>query len=151
MSGFEIAGITLGVLPLLIKVAENWHDIFRPFRRFRRFLPELIEFEQVLNTQKTIFQNECRLLLEVLAGRVAATKMLKQPDHPYWLDPHLDEKFAQQLGESGKACEDIVESIRLKLVALQDKATSFSSVIQTVPVSTSCFQQRSMIVLKRID
>lgn len=68
MSGFEVASITLAVLPLVISAAENYANVCRRFMKFRKFSAELQEFQTLLKIQRTIFREECRLLVGQVAG-----------------------------------------------------------------------------------
>jgi hypothetical protein len=136
MAGVEVAGFVLGVLPLLISAAEHYEDVFKPFKRYRKFAPELELYQQQLGTQKTIFRNECHLLLTAVTDRQTAREMLKESKHPSWLDQHLDERFARQLGESGSACKTIIDLIQAKLKVVEEETESFGLLIQqSIPVS----------------
>jgi hypothetical protein len=86
MSGFEVVGVVLGVLPLLISTAEHYNDVFKPFKRFKRCAPELELYQQQLKTQMMIFLNQCQLLLTSLAGRESAKEMLQAKYHTSWND-----------------------------------------------------------------
>jgi hypothetical protein len=55
MSGMEAVGLVLGILPLIISAAEHYEDAFKPFKRYKKFAPELQLYQQQLGTQKTIF------------------------------------------------------------------------------------------------
>lgn len=135
MSGIEAAGLVLGVLPLLISAAEYYDTVTRPFKRYRKFVPELELYQQQLGAQKTIFRNECRLLLTALTGSHLAKEMLKETKHAAWSDVKLDEDLAHQLGDSGQACHNIIEAIKTKLKSLEEEADSFGHVIQqSIPV-----------------
>ncbi len=68
MSGFEVAGVTLAVLSLVISAAENYHNVYSRFTRFRKFSAEVKEFQSLLKIQRTIFREECRLLVGQVAG-----------------------------------------------------------------------------------
>jgi hypothetical protein len=136
MSGVEAAGFVLGILPLLISAAEHFDDVFKPFKRYRKFAPELESYQQQLGTQKTIFRNECQWLLATLIGRQAARDMLKERTHPSWTDPDLDEKFSRQLGESGAACKTTIDLVESRLKVIEEETASFGLVIQqSIPVS----------------
>jgi hypothetical protein len=136
MTGAEAAGFVLGVLPLLISAAEHYDGVFRPLKRFRKFIPEIELYQQQLNTQKTIFRNECQLLLTTLIGRQKAREMLIESEHSSWGDSDLDEKFARQLGDSGTACKTIINLIHAKLRVVEEESESFGLIIQqSMPVS----------------
>jgi len=133
----EIAGVTLAILPLLISAAEHYENVFRPFKRYHKFAPELEQYQQKLRTQKTIFRNECQLLLVTLTGgKQTARDMLKEKQHPLWEDSELNEKFNQQLGDSALACKTTVDLIQTKLKSIEEESENFGLVIQqSVPVS----------------
>jgi hypothetical protein len=130
MTGVEAAGFVLGVLPLMISAAEHYEDVFRPFNRYRKFAPELELYQQQLGTQKTIFRNECHLLLATLTNRQTAKEMLREGKHPSWEDLDLDERFSKQLGDSGVACKNIIDLMRGKLGEIEEKTESFGLVLQ---------------------
>jgi hypothetical protein len=130
MTGVEAAGFVLGVLPLMISAAEHYEDVFRPFNRYRKFAPELELYQQQLGTQKTIFRNECHLLLATLTNRQTAKDMLRECKHFSWNDPDLNERFSRQLGDSGVACKNIISLMRGKLGEIEEKTESFGLVLQ---------------------
>lgn len=130
MSGAEVVSLVLGVLPLIISAAEHYEDVFKPIKRYRNFAPEVKLFQQAVGTQKTIFRNECHLLLATLTSRQMARAMLKEHTHPSWIDPELDEKFASQLGESGSACKCIVTTIEINLQEIEGEIDSYGKILQ---------------------
>ena len=62
MSGFEVTGIVLGVIPLIISAVENYEVTFQPFVTYCRYSKELREFRASLATQKQLFENQCIIL-----------------------------------------------------------------------------------------
>ena len=112
MSGAEVV---LGTLPLLIAAAEHWDDCLRPFKRYRRFATEVHRFQQHLKIQKTIFRNQCRILLDNATQDDSAGQMLGEPSHPSWSDPDIERQLAAYLAESRDACHTTVELIRGRL------------------------------------
>ena len=120
MSGAETgAGLALGVLPLLLAAAEHYDQCFRPFIRYKKIAQEADHFRDQLNIQKTIFRNQCRLLLKQIVEHDAASRMLKAPDEPLWHDAALNAKLSELLGESREACVAAVEMIELRLHDIQ--------------------------------
>ena len=123
MSGAEtVAGLTVGVLPLLIAAAEHYDQCFRPFVRYKRIAKEADHFRNQLNIQRTIFRNQCRLLLEQIVEHDAASRMLKAPEDPSWHDAALDAKISQLLGESREACVATIEIIEQRLRHIQSES-----------------------------
>ncbi|PVH67686.1 hypothetical protein DL98DRAFT_275048 [Cadophora sp. DSE1049] len=135
MAGVEAAGIVLGILPLMISAAEHYEDVFRPFKRYRKFSTELDLYQQQLGTQKTIFRNQCRLLVATLTNRQTAKEMLREGNHPSWEDPDLNERFSIQLGDSAVACKNVINLIQGKLKEVEEKTENFGLVMQqSIPV-----------------
>ncbi|KAH9212136.1 hypothetical protein DL95DRAFT_447797 [Leptodontidium sp. 2 PMI_412] len=130
MSGSEVVGVVLGVLPLLISAAEHYEDVFKPFRRFKKCAPELEMYQQQLKTQKMIFLNQCQLLLTALTNRESAKEMLREKDHPSWRDDALKRRIADQLGNSREACEATVQLIAGKLKSIEEDVESFGIILQ---------------------
>lgn len=130
MSGAEaVAGLVLGVLPLLVAAAEHYEDIFQPFTRYRNYAQELRGFQRELEAQKTIFRNECQHLLTSITDWEGANQMLQVPGHPSRADPVMDRKFAYRLGNSGNACEALITSIEEGLRDVDRKSADFTSAI----------------------
>lgn len=132
MSGAEaVAGLVLGVLPLLVAAAEHYEDVFRPFARYRKFAQEVQIFQKQFKTQKTIFRNECRLLLTTLTDHDVANQMLEERCHPFWTDRNMDETFARQLGHSGDACAATIALIQDRLKDIDREGEGFCNIIST--------------------
>jgi hypothetical protein len=68
MSGFEVVGVALALMPLVISVAEDYNKVHGRFTRYRKFSAEAKEFQSLLKIQKTIFREECRLLICQVVG-----------------------------------------------------------------------------------
>ena len=116
MSGVEaVAGLVLGVLPLLVSAAEHYNDCFEAIRRYRKLTSEVKDFGQQFRIQKTIFRNQCRLFLEDAIEHDVAAKMLDEKNHPYWHDSNVEAELVEQLGGSRDACVAVIELILTRL------------------------------------
>ena len=133
MSGVEtVAGLALGVLPLLISAAEHYEDCLRPFIRYKNFAKEADRFRHLLGIQKTIFRNQCRLLLEEIIEHDVAFSMLSGPsgaNHPSWSDIDLEEQLSQLLGDSRNACITTVEMIEERLRDIEGESQDLETTI----------------------
>jgi hypothetical protein len=152
MSGVEtVVGLVLGVLPLLVSAAEHYDDVFRPFRRYKRFSKELKQFQQEFLAEKTIFRNECRLLLSAFIGMDTANEMLREHYHPLRKDLHLNKKLSDQLGASLEACQVTIRSIIEELSGIDSETRRFEQAMpKDVPVSRSLYSSHSYIILTQI-
>lgn len=128
MSGVEAAGLTLAVLPLVRSAAKSYNDVLSPFLRFKRFTKEAKRYSKELEVQRTIFREECRSLLESVIDHDAASGMLELLAKELWSDYQLEEKIAQQLGESKQACVTLVELIEEQLRDIGDENDEFCTI-----------------------
>lgn len=69
-------GIVLAVLTRVISAAENYKNVYLPFKTLRRFAAEVRQFLCKLKIQRTLFREECRLLLAQVAGDEEVTMTL---------------------------------------------------------------------------
>ncbi|KAH0559285.1 hypothetical protein GP486_004201 [Trichoglossum hirsutum] len=104
MSGFEVAGVVLGVLPLVVSAIENYERILGPVITYRKYSKELKTFSTELGVQKDIFQNECVWLLSELVDAKELEDMLEESSHTLRTslreDLRLNREFSQRLGQS---------------------------------------------------
>lgn len=126
MAGAEVV---LGILPLLIAAAEHWDDCLRPFKRYRKFATEVHHFQQHLKIQRTIFRNQCRILLDNATQDDLAGPMLKEPSHPSWSDPDIERQLATYLAESRDACHTAVQLIRERLDDVYTESGELGAVV----------------------
>ena len=139
MSGAEtVIGLVLGVLPLLVSTAEHYDSVFRPFRRYRRFSKELKQFQQEFLAHKTVFHNECLLLLSTFTRPETANKILRESDHPLRADLELNKKLSDQLGASREACYGIISRIKDELDSIDRESQGFKlATLEEITVSSS--------------
>jgi len=69
MEPVTIAGLALGIAPLIISAVENYETTFQPFVTYGRYSREIDRFKTRLSTQKAIFNNECQLLLSAVENK----------------------------------------------------------------------------------
>lgn len=124
MSGFEIAGIALAVLPMALKAFDVYKDYFPSSKKVEEDLRQLV---QDLNSEKLRIHNIYeRLLASIWDQTTTARELLKDPNSPKWqeLGPEIDARlrtllggmynmFQEQLEQFGKASEKL--RVKLKL------------------------------------
>ena len=130
MSGFEIAGLALAILPILMSAAQQYNNCLGPFSRYKRFAKEARGYYKELEIQRTIFRNECRNLLEEIVDHDAASSMLDSLTQKAWANKKLDEQLAEQLGESLDACVAIIELIEQRLRDISGESRGFKSIVE---------------------
>jgi len=125
MSGFEVVGLGLGILPLLISTVEHYDDIIRPFRQYKHFHSEVKRFRDEISSEQVIFRAESLLLLASVTSYDVAEKMVEVHDHPSWKDPDLEKRLSERLGGSCEACKNIISLIDDDLDRIRRKSQFF--------------------------
>ncbi|KAF2400546.1 hypothetical protein EJ06DRAFT_582368 [Trichodelitschia bisporula] len=100
MSGFEVVGVALAAIPLIISALEHYQDGIRTIRRFQQYRRELADLINCLSTQEVIFRNTCEQLLSDLVHPSELEELLRNPGGPKWKDPELAQKLQARLAVS---------------------------------------------------
>lgn len=151
MSGIEVAGVALGILPLLIATAEHYDDCFHPLARYRKFASEVSRFQQQLNIQKIIFRNQCRILLEFVIGRDDVARILAAPRNSSPSNSDIEIRLAEQLGESKEACGTIIRLIDERLREIEKESQDLEvAVNQDHTVTSLSPKQKSSWLMTQI-
>ena len=128
MSGAEV-GLALAVLPLLISAAEHYEDCIRPFSRFKNFSKEVDRFRKLLRNQKTIFRNQCLILLKEIVDDNAASSVLNGACQEKWPGSEIEGKLVQLLGDSREACATTIGMIEERLGEIEAISQEFGSTV----------------------
>ena len=126
----EVAGFVLAVLPLLISAVEHYEDCWRPLVRYCMFTSKVDHFQQRLKTQKTIFRNECRILLESVLEHDVASRMLEDKTHVNWNSQAIEKQLLEQLASSKEACLTIIAQVTEQLKVVEEESMGFDKVIE---------------------
>ena len=144
MSGVEVAGFVLAVLPLVISAFEDYEATFRPFVTYCRYAKELRNFRAGLGTQKQLFQNHCIILLSkidaegLLDDRLDLNTRWKSDDVTE-ADVALQKKLAAYLGSNHDTCITLIQSIEQTLFSIQEETKNLKEI--TSEVSPCIFSQ----------
>ncbi|KAK4455367.1 hypothetical protein QBC34DRAFT_489656 [Podospora aff. communis PSN243] len=142
MSGLEVVGVVLGVLPLAVKALQGYMSVLSSMKHSQRNLNALI---RDLETEHIRLQTTCELLLEGIAPPSVIDRLIQTPFGPDWR-PYNDPlrlrlwttaaKFEEQVAELQAA----VSELRAKLCLEADgttKLTDRRSISQQLKRSTS--------------
>lgn len=101
MSGFEVAGITLAVFPILVDGMVRFVDGVQTIKYWRRYRVRLQEYADIIGTQGVYYQDT---LEELLTGIVQSEDEIKdlmtEPRGAIWKKPEYGDKLRQRLGRS---------------------------------------------------
>ncbi|KAM5378827.1 hypothetical protein ACJZ2D_004300 [Fusarium nematophilum] len=117
MSGIEVVGLVLGILPLAIEALKGYRAMLSRVRGADRDLKALI---QDLETEQVRLQTTCEVLLDGLAPLSRIDGMVERPFGPEW-DQFSDDirvrlwtatgKFKEQAKEMQEAAEELREKL----------------------------------------
>jgi hypothetical protein len=130
MDPATIAGLTLGIIPLIISMVENYEVTFQPFITYRHYSSEIAKFATRLNTQKAIFNNQCQLLLQATKAddfEVALDHILKEPFHALRHKSPLSDQLEALLGMSLKTCVSLMQLVKNTLDEIMEETKGFQS------------------------
>lgn len=109
-----VAGLVLGVLPLIVPAFKGYQRCSELFRDIRNHSAGLKYYTGTFLVQKALFELECKHILKTLVGEEEALEMLKDMDHPQW----RSSDFVDCLLDSVEAAQR--EALELTITTLQD-------------------------------
>jgi hypothetical protein len=140
MDPATVAGLVLGVLPLLISAAENYEITFQPFVTYRRHIREVEKFTARLDTQRSIFHNECQLLLCEVDQNL--NDILGDPNHISRRDEQLSTRIQELLGSSCAMCISTLNLINDTLNEITTETKGFEDLLNS---KVNCFSAAERI------
>jgi hypothetical protein len=133
MDPVSAVGLALGIAPLIISAIENYEYTFQPFVTYRRYSREIDKFTTRLSTQKTIFNNECQLLLLAVENHhniedVLLDNILRNPEHSARRNDALNRRLEELLGSSLSTCVAKLRLIQETLNEISHETRGFQEV-----------------------
>ncbi|KAK5652641.1 hypothetical protein OQA88_10234 [Cercophora sp. LCS_1] len=128
MSGLEVVGIVLGVLPLAVKALQGYVSVLSSMKNAQRNLNALI---RDLETEQIRLQTTCELLLDGVAPPSVIDKLIQSPFGPDW-KPYNDRLRLRLWTTSGKFEEQVTQlqqaaqELRAKLCLEADGSTKLA-------------------------
>ncbi|KAK3352049.1 hypothetical protein B0H65DRAFT_538022 [Neurospora tetraspora] len=124
MSGFEVAGLVLGALPLIISALEGYAKGAGAIQQWRFYTRELRILKRGLETEHVKLQNVCEKLLMGIAQPPIIEKMIENTFGPLWKEaenPEIYHKIRQRLWRAARIFEENVKDMNRALQELQEK------------------------------
>lgn len=158
MSGAEvIVGLVLGVLPLIVKAAESYKKIGEVIATYQKYSKAVHIFNIELSTQRTIFQNECTLILAEVVSN--PDEMFSEPagaedsirlslrNNPNM--EQLSERMIERIHDSYKQLEVLLKLITQNLEQIYEDIKQYQSSRPDVCAYSAC-QARSLLKLRAL-
>ena len=120
MSGFEIAGIILGGLPILFKVAEGYKQGLEPLVKWHRYELEFRTFVQNVDIETQMFQAVVKRLLQYTdLSEEQKERLLNGEDLDGWCHSETVKALRHRLRGSFDACKNLLKMLESDLIKLQ--------------------------------
>lgn len=125
MSGIEIAGLAVGVLPLLVELVKSYSAMLRRAHTFRHYGKAVKSLSIQLDTQNGLFMNEIRLLLLCVGDEAVVESMLADAGDQRWTSHEMGQRLHQVLGDNFIICRNIIEEIGEMIADLRKDLEQF--------------------------
>jgi hypothetical protein len=118
MSGFEVAGIVLGTLPLLVSALETYSKFMRDWGKTPS---ELRSLNRQLTTERAKLYNVCDLLISDAVPNQDIEPMLLNPFGPLWKATETSDKIRRRLWDAYKPFEETVIEVEEALQSIMQR------------------------------
>jgi hypothetical protein len=108
MSGFEVAGVVLGGVPVIVSALKLYIEGASTLQRWRFYTRELKSLIRSLETEQTKLQNVYERLLVDIVPATKIEEMIHDPFGPLWMEEASATKIHQRLWRSAKVFHDNV-------------------------------------------
>lgn len=115
MSGFEIAGIILGSIPLVISALEHAGEGISAIQRWRKYKRELESLIRNLQTEQLRLQDVCEKLLIGLVPASEIEAMINDPLGKLWSREGIENKIRLRLWKASRLFKETVEGIKVAI------------------------------------
>ena len=112
MSGFEIIGVILALVPIVSGGIDGYKCL--------RDGPESRQLERSFKTQRVIFLNTIEELIYPLVSDSQLQTLLKDPNGRLWKDKQLSARLANHLDGAYPIFNEIMEDIKVVMSELQN-------------------------------
>jgi hypothetical protein len=118
MSGFEVAGLVLGALPLIISAIECYESTLDRAKAFRKYEEELENAMSELWMEYSYYELTLQLLLRDVVSTSELEEMLAVSDSPLWKSEEVSEELALKLGPAYKGYLYLVKKMERQMRSL---------------------------------
>ncbi|CEI63691.1 hypothetical protein FVEN_g6812 [Fusarium venenatum] len=153
MSGFEIVGVVLGGIPIVLEAYNRYQTVSKTFSGFRQHSRALSRLDTILNAQKTIFRGDVTKLLTAVTNDAEKTRSLISGERS-WDDlgiRGLDHTRAETLRDAFSSWKATLDEIHDSLQAICSEVESFrvSSTKPTQVLSVEKFRKQFKLCVKK--
>lgn len=121
MSGVELAGLVLAVLPLVISALEDYNNGLDPVKAFVKWENYLPQYIRKLRNQHVHYEQTLRLLLAPITTEYELAEMIAEPHGDLWKDPEMARKLKLKLDESYGAYHQTIKDVEGIMTKIAEK------------------------------
>jgi hypothetical protein len=121
MSGFEIVGVVLGVLPLVIAALEHYEDSVRVIHRYYYYKKEIRRLVLIIRTEQVELKNTCEQLLTDIVPVQQIEELLKDPRSTSWESPEVTRRLKARLRDSYEVYMERLKQMNAALEELRSR------------------------------
>ena len=123
MSGFEVVGIVLGAIPLVISALEHYAEVISTVRIIRKAAQEFRTVARKLEAEHVLFRNALTNMLNDCTGIRPETlkTLLHTVGGSAWREPDVEAALLKRLGGSLKSYHEHVQSISIALHTFKER------------------------------
>ena len=119
MSGFEVAGIVLGSIPLIISALEHYRSGTQMIVRWKNYRQMLRTLALQLQTEHSILENTCETLLTGIVPSSQIKAMIADPFGEQWNDQAIKDQLYWKLDTSLDIFEEGIQEMKVLIEMLQ--------------------------------
>jgi hypothetical protein len=112
MSGAEVAGVVLAVLPLVVNQLDSYARGLESIKGLRRYRWELEGYSSTLSAQYAIFLNTLEIFLQdVVDDHDERSELISNPEGAGWKDSQFQKRLTENLGRDYNAFTGTVTTL----------------------------------------
>jgi hypothetical protein len=153
MSGFEVAGIVLGVIPIVISALEDYDEGLTAIQRWRKYEREVRSLIRNLETERLRLQTICEKLLIGIAPPSRIEHMINDPTGSLWHEEDIQKKINARLWKSAQNYDETLQEMRKAIDEMMDriKPNSVPSILDFKRVAFALKRSRYAELLATIE
>lgn len=114
MSGFEVVGVVLGAIPLLISGLEHYAEGIHTIKNMWNYEAVVCHLAVEFRLSQSIFRHSCEDMLMPILPDTEAAELLEGKS-PKWNDPGLDQQLRERLGPDYEVYTRYVRNLRRQI------------------------------------
>lgn len=131
MSGIEVAGLVIGIVPIVVEILRSYGIAKNRLKAFAHHAQVVYDVRLRYRVAATNFSNDCQLLLKAIVEDARElSQMVDDPTHDGWRNPSLEDRLHTFLGRDYQLFEEVVLKIRDVLRATRIEISQFDACVE---------------------